>query len=446
MSSIAITHPEIAAQWHPSRNGDLKPTDVTFGSNKKVWWLCPSKCTQGCLHEYQATPNKRSSGRGCPYCASPPKKICIHDSLRYNFPDIADQLHPEYNDNVNAIDIMTHSHKVYWWLCPNTCKMGCKHEWRVSVDKRVSGTGCPYCVHNPKLLCEHMSIKYTHPEISEQWHPILNGDKLPSQFSSGSHEYVWWLCPSKCPNGCSHEWQTRIHKRCISERNCPFCVNQRVLCEHVSIAFSHPSISSMWHTTKNIEITPSMFISGSRKKVWWICNKNNTHEWEASIYRVINGSGCPHCKHKTETKLLDYLKCKFPDVQSQFRPDWCKNPKTGCILPFDFFIPSIDLIVELDGPQHFRQISNWDCYKNTIRKDAFKMNCAFGRGLSVMRLVQEEILDATNQWLDEHLLPNLVKSEEPSFIIATAQENIYDELEKLLDEDIVLSAEDNEED
>jgi hypothetical protein len=81
-----------------------------------------------------------------------------------------------------------------------------------------------------------------------------------------------------------------------------------------------------------------------------------------------------------------------------------------------------------------------------MKKDAFKMNCAFGQGLSVMRLVQMEILDATDQWLDEHILPHLIKSDEPSFIIVTAKENMYDELEKLLDEDIVLSAEDDEED
>ena len=33
---------------HKTKNGNLKPEDVTYASNKKVWWLCKKK------HEYDA--------------------------------------------------------------------------------------------------------------------------------------------------------------------------------------------------------------------------------------------------------------------------------------------------------------------------------------------------------------------------------------------------------
>ena len=33
--------PDLAKQWHPTKNGDLKPMDVTYGSKKKVWWYLP---------------------------------------------------------------------------------------------------------------------------------------------------------------------------------------------------------------------------------------------------------------------------------------------------------------------------------------------------------------------------------------------------------------------
>jgi hypothetical protein len=36
------THfPKIANQWHPTKNGDLTADQVSYGSNKKRWWLCP---------------------------------------------------------------------------------------------------------------------------------------------------------------------------------------------------------------------------------------------------------------------------------------------------------------------------------------------------------------------------------------------------------------------
>jgi DNA-directed RNA polymerase subunit RPC12/RpoP/predicted GIY-YIG superfamily endonuclease len=58
-NDLATTHPEIAAQAHR-----WNPATVTAGSNKHCSW----KCEEG--HVWSASPNKRSSGRGCPTCAS----------------------------------------------------------------------------------------------------------------------------------------------------------------------------------------------------------------------------------------------------------------------------------------------------------------------------------------------------------------------------------------
>ena len=38
--SFGDLFPEVAKQWHPTLNGDLKPTDVKPGSNERVWWRC----------------------------------------------------------------------------------------------------------------------------------------------------------------------------------------------------------------------------------------------------------------------------------------------------------------------------------------------------------------------------------------------------------------------
>ena len=46
-NDLATLRPEIAAQWDYEKNGELKPTQVGIGSNKKVWW----KCEKG--HSYQ---------------------------------------------------------------------------------------------------------------------------------------------------------------------------------------------------------------------------------------------------------------------------------------------------------------------------------------------------------------------------------------------------------
>ena len=60
--SLAGTRPELAAQWHPTRNGGLKPEMVSAVSGKQVWW----RCEVG--HEWQAQILSRTQGTGCPHC------------------------------------------------------------------------------------------------------------------------------------------------------------------------------------------------------------------------------------------------------------------------------------------------------------------------------------------------------------------------------------------
>jgi hypothetical protein len=63
--SIARTYPDIAAQWHPTRNGDKLPTDFTYGSTKEAWWQCPTYKS----HVWKARIASRTSGMGgCPDC------------------------------------------------------------------------------------------------------------------------------------------------------------------------------------------------------------------------------------------------------------------------------------------------------------------------------------------------------------------------------------------
>jgi hypothetical protein len=42
---LSSSHRDLAAQWHPDKNGSLTPADVSRGCNKKVWWRCPADPT-----------------------------------------------------------------------------------------------------------------------------------------------------------------------------------------------------------------------------------------------------------------------------------------------------------------------------------------------------------------------------------------------------------------
>ncbi|MDP6459151.1 MAG: zinc-ribbon domain-containing protein [Candidatus Bathyarchaeota archaeon] len=55
--------PELAEEWHPTKNGDLKPAQVTPGSGIKVWWKCSKRG-----HGWEAVTKERTRGTGCPFC------------------------------------------------------------------------------------------------------------------------------------------------------------------------------------------------------------------------------------------------------------------------------------------------------------------------------------------------------------------------------------------
>lgn len=64
-NDLATLYPAVAAQWHPTLNGTLLPTQVTAGCRRKVWWLCPENHTWKAVI-YSRTGTQQS---GCPVCA-----------------------------------------------------------------------------------------------------------------------------------------------------------------------------------------------------------------------------------------------------------------------------------------------------------------------------------------------------------------------------------------
>ena len=61
-NDLSTTHPELAAQWHPTQNKSLTAFDVSAGSNRMVWWLGE------CGHEWKSVICSRASDQeGKPY-------------------------------------------------------------------------------------------------------------------------------------------------------------------------------------------------------------------------------------------------------------------------------------------------------------------------------------------------------------------------------------------
>jgi len=75
---------DIVLQWHPTKNGDLKPENFAQFSCSRIWWM------DEFMHEWVATIQSRSRGKKCPYCSN--KKILIgFNDLATTHPKLADE-------------------------------------------------------------------------------------------------------------------------------------------------------------------------------------------------------------------------------------------------------------------------------------------------------------------------------------------------------------------
>ena len=127
-----------------------------------------------------------------------------------------------------------------------------------------------------------------------------------------------------------------------------------------------------------------------------ICKKHQ--EFTQKPFVHLSNHGCPSCINKTEFLFLKKMQEYYPTLKKQYKVKWCKNK--NC-LPFDFVIEELKIIIEIDGPQHFIQVSNWTSPEIQKEKDKYKINCANENGFSVIRLLQIDILKDNFDWFEE---------------------------------------------
>lgn len=213
LGTLAEYSPNLASEWHPTKNGDLTPDQVTAGTHQKVWWQCPVNRD----HEWRAAIRNRARlGHGCPDCAGRNGRVATGMSLKELFPELAKQWDYERNHPYRPENFTAGSAKYFWWKCFAEKA----HSWKSQIYNRTNkhpNGECPYC--KGSLLTEENSLKVVHPDIAAEWHPEKNGDLTASDVSRASGKVVWWLC-SKSP---AHEWEASVKNRTVHKSGCHRC-------------------------------------------------------------------------------------------------------------------------------------------------------------------------------------------------------------------------------
>ena len=378
LTSLDVTHPKIAKEWHPTKNGSLTSADVKAGSSKKVWWVCNI-----CHHEYEATVYSRTKGSGCVHCLHTNKTSYPEQAIFYYIKQI-------YPDAINGykskflgrleLDIFIPSinfaieydgkawHKENFIKREQKKYLICqKHNIKlIRVREKISKLGSdiadrefevvklnnkPNLEETIKLLLKYINFskKYIDinlnndentiregyhskpkdslynlfPEIAKEWHPTKNGNLTPDQFKNGSDYKAWWKCAK-----CGHEWKTSIKHRAKRKHNCPLCSNQVLIQGINDLATTHPNLAREWHPTKNGNLTPRGIITAAGKKFWWKC-PDCGYDYQATIvHRKFSKSGCPNCYGNHTLSGKNDLVTTHPEIARDWHPT-----KNGTLKP-----------------------------------------------------------------------------------------------------------------
>lgn len=360
-----------------SNKNKLKPNNVSKNSNWKYWFDCDK-----CNHIFDIPIVNIHKNNWCPYCKN--KKLCENEDCKECYEkSFATSNKAKYLKNDNPRMIFKNSNKKLTFDCNK-----CDHSFTKCISDVNIGGWCPFCCGQKICFEENcqdcFDKSFASQEKSKYW-SSKNKENPRQVFRSAAKKYLF-----DC-NKCHHSFETSTND-VTNNRWCPYCNSYKICFEEnckecFNKSFSSYSKSKFW-SNKNKE-KPRHVLKYSANKYYFNCNicKN---EFYSALRHISNGKWCPHCKHKTELKLFEWLKEKYPNVQKQITFDWSQKKR------YDFVINNI--IIELDGPQHFKQISNWQSPEENQINDTLKNKLANDNGYRMIRICQEIVLNDLEDW------------------------------------------------
>ena len=370
-NNFAEKYPEIAKQWHPTKNGDYTPKDFSVGSNFPAWWLCDY-----CGYEWPATVNHRTHGRGCPNCSKAQTSFAeqaVYYYVSQVFPDAIHRYKDSYEFDVfiPSKNIAIEYDGFYYHKSSNNFKKDnlkdnfCKENGITLIrirDEKLNPTQNAiiiFCkehklndtfkelfdilkINSPVINLKKDSIKileqfrslqtqnsiaYKYPKIAKEWHPTKNGKVSAKSTPAMSGHSFWWLC-----SVCGHEWQDTPNHRCGRNSGCPVCAGKVIIPGKNDLATIYPNLAEEWHPTKNGDLKPTQVAIKSNKTVWWKC-KAHGHEWPIEVCartRKDRATNCPICGNKQVLTGFNDLATTHPHLANEWH-----ETKNGDLRPTD---------------------------------------------------------------------------------------------------------------
>jgi len=280
----------------------------------------------------------------------------------------------------------------------------CGFSWEVLPGNLMCGRKCPMC--NPSshalLNARHSSFQHkTTEQFSKEVTEITKGSislvgkyegsGTKTSFHCNIHNTYFSMTPTsflrvnyRCPK-CKYEHSS------LTQRKSDYDFRKELDVEH------------------NGEIVALDQYRGTHTKIRFRCQVCGCI-FKTEPNAILRLSGCPSCAEpKGESAIESFLKAYNISYIRQKSFDRVKSKK---LLRYDFYVPSLNLLIEYDGAQHYRAVEFFGGKKalySQKKRDAIKDKYAIDSGIHLVRITYVVPYDMVGNALDKYLSGNIVE-------------------------------------
>ena len=306
------THEEYVAEV-AIKNPDIEVVGFYSGATKSIL----HRCTKHGF-EWNAFPTNILRGHGCPTCGGNRKKA--HEQYVKEVEEINEFIYV-IGEYINARTPIAHK-----------CKID-EYVWNVAPYVILRGDGCPKCAKNAKKTTESYieELSFINPNIEVLGEYIGANTKILHRCKIDKNE--WLATPANILFGCG----------------CPKCKLNKL---SNMFAKSHSEyVRQLSVINSDLEVIEKYI--NAKMPILHRC-KIDGYEWKIAPGNALSGQGCPQCQEsKGERQIRQWLDNNNITYVYQKSFDDCKDKK---LLPFDFYLPDFNTLIEFDGRQHFEPV------------------------------------------------------------------------------------------
>lgn len=274
----------------------------------------------------------------------------------------------------------------------------CKRLAKIRYSHFTKGVRCMKC----RVEKQTLTLNAVRKDFVDRGHVLLEETYI------NNRRPMRYIC--QCGNK-----STISHNSLVNGKRCMLCSGKRLTIQHVRREFLDNGCKLLEEEYKNNTILMN-----------YICECGN--KTKISRKALMNQQRCVMCKNKTERIVNGFLEDQYSNIIPQPKFEWCKAKR---LLPFDFLLDDLKILIEVDGPQHFRQVSNWGSPEEALERDIYKTKLALRHGYSLIRISQADIKANTVDW-QEMINDEVKEYSQPTCVYISKDPELYNKHKALL--------------